>query len=341
MKEFEELLEFLYQTPIAVCRTDLNGEIEMLNPFMVSTLMSLNSGVPVSNILSVLTRYDKDIYKNLNLDNNNGASLLLDIEDETGVIPFRRIKITQKRLFDDRLIFLIENESASYELEKLKNDVDRMFRHDVRNQLNTIIGYSDLIDMDKENTPQYTSIVRQSASEILKMLNNSLDYFKMELKKYTIQRITFSMEDSIKVILTGLNSLSKSKQIDFSITKISKSTIPTTTDFNISADKPHIETALANLIKNAVEAAPKGSTVDIKFEKEQGISTVIIKNMGMIPLEAQKNFFKKYNTFGKSNGNGIGVYSAKLIIETHGGTISFRTSEIDGTELLVRIPDQL
>ena len=52
----------------------------------------------------------------------------------------------------------------------------------------------------------------------------------------------------------------------------------------------------------------------------------------------RENFFEKYATHGKAGGTGLGNYSARLIAETQNGSIDMQSSEIDGTSVIVQLP---
>ena len=94
-----------------------------------------------------------------------------------------------------------------------------------------------------------------------------------------------------------------------------------------------------NLIKNALEASPKVQAVTITMKKDaDGSGMVRIHNHCAVPEEIRDRFFDKYATSGKRSGTGLGTYSAKLIVETHGGSISMRSSRVEGTEVTVTIP---
>jgi signal transduction histidine kinase len=94
---------------------------------------------------------------------------------------------------------------------------------------------------------------------------------------------------------------------------------------------------LSNLIKNAVEASPEGSTVTLDMRTaDEHIITV--HNAGVIPEAIRDTFFEKYVTAGKRQGTGLGTYTAKLIATTLGGSIGFTTSENQGTTMTVRLP---
>ena len=67
--------------------------------------------------------------------------------------------------------------------------------------------------------------------------------------------------------------------------------------------------------------------------------TIAIGNKGVVPIEIRNRFFDKYSTRGKSNGTGIGTYSAKMMIKAQGGDISMHTSDEDNeTVVTVTLP---
>jgi K+-sensing histidine kinase KdpD len=96
---------------------------------------------------------------------------------------------------------------------------------------------------------------------------------------------------------------------------------------------------LANLFKNALEAAPVETliTVSLSFDEKIDKAIIDIHNQGVVPNAIQETFFDKYTTFGKSSGTGLGTYSAKLMAEIQGGNISFETAEETGTTVTVRL----
>ncbi len=102
-----------------------------------------------------------------------------------------------------------------------------------------------------------------------------------------------------------------------------------------------LEVLLENLVKNAIEAAPAGSTVSVGLgPAPAGGHLLDVHNLGVVPAEVRERFFEPYVTSGKQEGTGLGTHSARLIARAHGGEIAFTTSEQEGTHLLVSLPAQ-
>jgi CheY-like chemotaxis protein len=99
---------------------------------------------------------------------------------------------------------------------------------------------------------------------------------------------------------------------------------------------------LANLVKNAVEAAPEGSTVSVSLRHaslrgEDG-RQVVIHNLGAVPAPIRARFFEKYTTHGKDQGTGLGAYSAWLMARVQRGELEMETDDVAGTTLTLWLP---
>ena len=92
----------------------------------------------------------------------------------------------------------------------------------------------------------------------------------------------------------------------------------------------------SNLLKNCIEAAPHDSQIslriDIRGETEVFFS---FHNNSIVPGSIRSRFFKKFSTKNKQGGTGLGNYSAMLIAKTLGGNIEMKTSEKNGTFVIV------
>jgi CheY-like chemotaxis protein len=103
------------------------------------------------------------------------------------------------------------------------------------------------------------------------------------------------------------------------------------------AEEPLCYSMLANLVKNAIEAAPDGGAVRVSFAEEAGALLAHVHNPGVVPEEVRPRFFHKYATAGKSGGLGLGAYSARLMARVQQGDITMRTSPDEGTTVTVRL----
>ncbi len=94
----------------------------------------------------------------------------------------------------------------------------------------------------------------------------------------------------------------------------------------------------ANLLSNAIDASPANSEICIRVKELQHQAQVTFADRGTgIPPEAQANLFEPFFTTKKDVGTGLGLWISRQIVESHGGSIRFRTRKGSGTVFVVSL----
>jgi len=276
-----------------------------------------------------------------------------DVEDEylgfeVGGVDYIT-KPVKPQVLKSRLRTHLELKNARDELEKqneilienarLRDDVERITRHDLKTPLNPVINYPKLMktanNLTEKQIDQLTKI-EMAGYRLLNMINLSLDLYKMEQGIYQ-----FNPEPvDILPIITGILDENR----NFILSKIFTTEIvlngqPVTDEssFIIQGEALLFYSMLANLIKNALEASPRKEKITISLTDNTDF-TIGIHNLGFVPKDIHDTFFEKYTTSGKSAGTGLGTYSAKLIAQTQGASISMESSEENGTTIIIGVP---
>jgi signal transduction histidine kinase len=113
-------------------------------------------------------------------------------------------------------------------------------------------------------------------------------------------------------------------------------------ELHVSADGPHLRTAITNLIRNALEYSPRRSIVRVAARAEAGRLHVTVRNTGApIPREELRTIFDPFVRGASSSGtrgSGLGLFIARRVVEAHGGAIRVR-SGVNGTTVTVVLPD--
>jgi DNA-binding response OmpR family regulator len=254
-------------------------------------------------------------------------------------IVLARVK-TQLELRDAFETMAAQNKKL-IQAAKLREEVERITRHDLKNPLTGIFSGAYLLeDMEGLSLDQkeILDIIKGSAHRMLQMINTSLDLFKMEQKIY---RLNLVKVDLIRIILRiekEFHSLIELKQTEIIIRNEGPS-LAETGKFMVKAEDLLIYSMMSNLIKNAVEATPKTENISVTLSKKDSQAVICIHNNGCVPHEIKPVFFEKYTTSGKAKGSGIGTYSARLIARTLGGSIHMDSSEEQGTRISILLPD--
>lgn len=221
---------------------------------------------------------------------------------------------------------------------ELREDVDRITRHDLKNPLQNILGVPELLLMTLDLEDYQRDMlkrVEQSGYDMLNMINMSLDLFKMEQGTYTVLAVDVDLLKVIRKILADQEPIWSAKEVAVSVTLDGEPPREDSAMF-VQGEELLCYSMFSNLIRNALDASPEGKPLTVALDS--GAGSVAIHNAGAVPEEIRDRFFDKYVTAGKDHGTGLGTYSARLIAEVHGGSVGFTTSESEGTEVTVALP---
>ena len=228
---------------------------------------------------------------------------------------------------------------AQREAEALKEDVERITRHDLKAPIAGILSglnfLSRYTSLDEEQANMVEEM-RLTANTAMDLVNSSLDLYKMETGRYQCVASPVDMVRLARRVVKDLDGLARTHGVKTLFTKGGMEPGEGET-LTVETDETLVYTLLANLLKNAIEASVAGQQVTLTLGGEKEIR-LTVHNQGAVPKPIRETFFDKYKTAGKAKGTGLGTYSAKLIAETLGGTITMTTSEEKGTLLAVTLP---
>lgn len=234
--------------------------------------------------------------------------------------------IERQREMRNQVDTLIEN-------ERLKNEFDRVMQNDLKQPVSELVKSIEVIERyarDPQRVKQLCKTATASCDFLQQIIDNMLLLYKLEEGSYVITptRVDFYNVTN-KAIDTFKTSITK-KQLEI-LNEVKKGV-------HILGESLLTLSLVSNLLKNAIEAAPRGSVVKINHLKRDDFETLSIYNQGAVPAEIMDNFFGKYVTAGKKDGSGLGTYSAKLMVESQNGVIEFESSEEQGTTLMIALP---
>lgn len=222
---------------------------------------------------------------------------------------------------------------------RLREQVEAIGRHDLKNPLMVVMSVSDALLGDpalSERKKELLKMARQAGFRILEMINRTIDLYKMEKGVYVLEPSTVDVFRLIEQMKAAFGRLMEDKGLQWELSIRGKAPAEVET-FHVKGEELLVYSLLANLIKNAIEASPKGGRISISLQ-ERSSAVIAIHNMGTIPESIRPRFFEKFATAGKEGGTGLGAYSAKLITRTLGGSIEAETSEESGTTIRVELP---
>ncbi len=229
------------------------------------------------------------------------------------------------------------------EIEQLKDDIGRITRHDLKNPLTGILGGVELLVMDSdagltEEQKEYIEMIEESGKRMLAMIDESMGLYKMEKGLYEVQHEEINLKELLENIVEEQQSVIHGQGIQVTFERTPSSERPEG-PINARGEQLLCYSLFSNIIRNALDASKKNDHVKIFLGKDkEGWVDVSVWNREEIPGEIRQNFGRKYSTWGKARGTGLGVYSARLMTETQGGTFSWDSSKEAGTTIRISLP---
>ncbi len=230
--------------------------------------------------------------------------------------------------------------TEQHALARLREDVERIARHDIKSPLTGIVGLARALLRDENLSARQKALVEamgEAGEQVLALLNTSLDLLAMERGEYRPPQEILDLSEILGRVESRLDPLIRRKRLSLAYLRQGRPW-PASEPCPLRGDPRHLETLFANLLKNAFEAAPSGSRISVSLEPLDGFWEVAVHNEGCVPEPVRGRFFEKYSTAGKPGGTGLGTYSARLIARAHGGDVAMETSETEGTRVRVRLP---
>lgn len=239
------------------------------------------------------------------------------------------LDITQARAAAEALR---RQNAALAENAQLREDVERMSRHDLKAPLNSIIGVARMLREDESLPPEQrtlATIAERAGYRMLEMVNLSLDLSRMELGTYDFRPQAVNLVDVIQRVQLDLHPLAQAARVHVRVDG------GTDEPVYARAEELLCYSILANVVKNAIEATLPGRTVTIRLEPGDPLR-VRVHNPGRVPEAITGRFFDKYVTAGKPGGTGLGTYSARLMARVQNGELDMQTGAA-GTQLTLTL----
>ncbi len=210
--------------------------------------------------------------------------------------------------------------------------------HDLRTPLTLIADPVERI-LDDENLTgrqrHMLGIVRRNAALLLKLVGEILDLRKIQGGKMELTVTEFNLADAVRLWVDDFKPLAAS----YEVTIVQKAD----GDLTVKADYYKVERICYNLISNALKYNRKGGTVTVEAVRRGGNVEITVADTGVgIPKDVVNRVFDKfYRVRGGGSGTGVGLAVVKAFAELHGGRVSVKSVEGEGSEFKVELPQEV
>jgi signal transduction histidine kinase len=235
--------------------------------------------------------------------------------------------------------FITQKEKA-IRSDQLKTAFLSNMSHEIRTPMNAIVGFSSLIEDEKDQTTraQYVDIIQNSSDNLLKLINDIIELSKIETADFQLIYEAFTIDQ----LFTAVKQIVLNEQKKHKRSNIELIFNDSTTNKTIISDPRRIQQLLINLIVNALKFTEKGSVIiDAKLNNNLLQFTVKDTGIGIKPEDLPKIFdrFVKFDHHGSNKeGSGIGLTLVQHIVEVLKGEITVESKENSGSTFIVSFP---
>lgn len=244
--------------------------------------------------------------------------------------------------FSDMKENLRSSLEKQWKAKQMQREQITALAHDLKTPLTIIQGNADLIsetDLDEEQR-LYAKYIANSSEQMQKYIKTLIDISRA-YTGYQFHMEQVDVSAFLRQIISLIDAMCKPQNVFLNIWTDNNISI------NIMADQSLLERAILNVVSNALDYAPKDSTLHFSVTKKNNCFEISVTDEGEgFPPEALLHAKEQFYMADRSRSNnqhfGMGLYIAESIIEQHNGTLILENSNVTGgAKVILSIPIKL
>ncbi|HPO95766.1 MAG TPA: HAMP domain-containing sensor histidine kinase [Elusimicrobiales bacterium] len=227
----------------------------------------------------------------------------------------------KKRIIKDYSVLM------ELELNKYKSELAEKLAHDIKSPLSVIESVCKDLKEDKDKA----ELLRKVSERIISISQDLLEKYRTEDKKDVVRQesIDFNkLNEVLSEVVSEKKILNPRINIQLEVSKF---------DCEFIFNKEELKRIISNLLNNSMEAKAESIKIKVFDDKDNIVISVEDNGRGM-ESEIVKKVGEKGFTYGKTEGNGLGIWSAKKTIEKYGGFLEIKSELRKGSIVSIKIP---
>ena len=251
----------------------------------------------------------------------------LTVATALGIVIYRHLMT----VYQLRRRISIEKELTEYKLQFFTN-----ISHEFRTPLTIIRGAMERIRRTRElpaDLRQPISNMEHSTNRMLRLINQLLEFRKMQGGKLRLSLEETELVGFVKEIFENFSDLAENKRVGYTFMANVKT-------LTVAIDRQHVDKIVYNLLSNALKYTPARGSVSLLLRAEPGQVVIRVEDTGVgIPREKQGELFERFmqSTFS-ADSIGIGLHLTKALVDIHHGCIRFEENHPTGSVFIVTLP---
>ncbi len=315
-----------------------------------------NGSCAVAFDVSICTQINNDTFSVIPINAQSGAIGVLLVDNVYNKKEITEEDIEALEIFATQAGFSLENarlqKNVSLRLKELEEaygtlqdsqnklvkserlatigEVVAKVSHEIRNPLVNIGGFANQLlrktDPASEDF-QYLKIIADETRRLENILGDILNYSSEYQPKKELVNLGVLLDKNLLILMDEIHQHAIGLNLNFE-----------DADCILYVDPNQITQVFLNIMRNCIQAMPKGGKMSVSFSRNNGFAVVTIKDTGVgIRKKDMGYLFQRFYTT-KSNGLGLGLPISQQIMKVHGGSIEVRSKYRKGTAFEIYLP---
>jgi PAS domain S-box-containing protein len=358
----ERLRTIINQTACGVVTINTKGIIQSVNPALL-TIFGYDEDEIIGRNITVLMpephnrNHDQYIERYLNTgvkhvigkwvevkgERKNGSIFLVELNvSETSISELRTFTgvlqdITGRKQVEESLR---KAKEKAEEAVRMKDEFLASMSHELRNPLNSIIGFAKRVPMkikkeEYDKAVSFTENINTAANHLLALINDLLDYAKIDAGMMVLTKVKMNITSVIDSLLSNFQHFSEQKGLKLEINM--PENLP-----SLMVDKLRLTQVIINIFDNAVKFTSKGGTITIAAVLNEELTISVTDTGKGISPDDLNTIFDRFQQVGRNvkeqQGTGLGLAITKRLVELHGGRIWVESELGKGTAFKFTLP---
>jgi len=233
---------------------------------------------------------------------------------------------------------LILSREEAYRANRAKSEFLSSMSHELRTPMNAILGFGQLLDLDKSLGPSqldYVQEITKAGRHLLELINEVLDLSRIETGKIDLSMEPVACDALIDECISLVDPLATKRGISLNH--------ESTPELAVFADRIRLKQVVVNLLSNAIKYNSPEGRVDVACSVEDGKVSITVTDTGPgIPKDRMVELFVPFSRLGAEageiEGTGIGLTISKRLTEMMGGRIGARSTVGIGSSFWIELP---
>ena len=252
----------------------------------------------------------------------------------------------------DNAVLFQEAQAAEQEAERARDRAEAAnqsksaflatMSHELRTPLNAIGGYAQLMEegisgpiTDKQR--EYLKRVRRSQEHLESLINDVLDFAKLEAGRLDFEFTTFALGEGLSAVVALVEPQALAKRLRFEL-------VGGDPALTVHADRDKVLQVVLNLVSNALKFTPSGGRIALDWEAKGDHALIHVTDSGTgIPADKLDAVFEPFvqvdrNTQGASHGTGLGLTISRDLARRMGGDLVAESTPGAGSRFTLTLP---